>query len=353
MSRFSTILTLSFLLVLSACKKDEMPELVESNEPVFMVKGKIGQEEINIVAGDDNQYMYTGFDERNGVNLFYGDISNNNSSFKLTIHDGNLDNDNLELITNQPQFAFTRNAVTPTFQFAIDSFANNVKIDAIDWYVNGDYYSSNSITLYEHGLFNICAEVTFVDGEVANLCNDVILGYKKHAIGQPVHIVGSTGRLSVFNNTIYPIDNVEWYVNGVLFSDAIELSTSAFTGRVPITVIVNYSNGVQRTKSIMVDFDLEGKFIQDFSFAENINPLNNDYSLDLRFEIDGETWISNIPENDSLFVEISKYEKYKENVDGIPVSIANGLINCKLKRLSDGMIRDAELDLTFGFPQNF
>lgn len=330
-----------------------MPELVESNDPVFMVKGKIGQEDIKIVAGDDNQYMYTGFSERNGVDLFYGDISNENSSFKLSIHDGNLDNEHLELITNKPQFRFTRNAVQPTFQYAIDSFANSVKIAAIDWYVDGDYYSSNSITLYDHGLFNICAEVTYEDGEVAKLCNDVILGYEKHAIGQPVHIVGSTGRLRVFNNTVYPIDNVEWYINGTLFSDAVELSTSAFTGRVPITVIVKYSNGVERTKSIIVDFDLEGKFIQDFSFAENTNPLNNDYSIDLRFNINGETWISNIPENDSTFIDINKYMKYKNNVDGIPVSIAEGVINCKLKRLSDGMIRDAELEMTFGFPENF
>lgn len=353
MSRISTILTLISLLLFTACKKDEMPELVESNDPVFKVEGKIGQQKVQIIAGDNNQYMYTGFDERKGVNLFYGDIENENSSFNMTIHDGNLDNDDFELITNKPKYAFTRNAVQPLFQFAIDSFANSLKINAINWYVDGEFYSSNSISLYDHGLYNICAEVTFEDGDVETICNDVILGYKKHAIGQPVHIVSTTGRLLVYNSTTYPIDNVLWYVNENLYGDGLELSTSDFTGQVKIKAIVSYGNGVVREKTILVDFDLEGKFIQDFSFAENINPLNNDYSIDLRFDINGETWVSNIPENDSTFINIKKYVKYKDNIDGIPVSIADGQFKCQLKRLSDGMIRDAEFDFTFGFPENF
>lgn len=353
MNKIKAIFFLGVMLLASSCQKDDMPEVVQSNDPVFTIKGKIGQEEVNIVAGDDNQYMYTGFDIRNRVDLFYGDISNENSSFKLTVHDGNLDNDKLALITNKPSFGFTRSAVQPTFEFAIDSFANSVKIGGIDWFVNGQFYSSNSITLYEHGIFDICAEVTFIDGETKTLCNEVILGYKKHAIGEPVHIVTNTGRLRVYNNTVFPMESISWYIDGQYISDALELSTTDYSGIVTVTAEITYGNGSTRTKSIVVDFDLQGRFIQDFSAMENINPLDNDYTLDMRFDINGEIWVSDIPENDTAHFEVNKYEAYKDNVDGIPVSIANGTINCYLKRLSDGMLREAELEMTFGFPENF
>lgn len=339
-------------LVIFSCTKDDLPETVKSNDPVFMVKGSLGDQEIEIIAGDDNQYMYTDFSERERVKLFYGDINNGSNSFKISVHDGNLDNEKLELLTNKPEFKITRSSDVPIFQYTIDSFANETKINSIEWFVNGDFYSQNMIQLYDHGIYDVCAKVTYNDGEIAELCNEVILGYKKQAIGQPIHIIGNTGRLFVSNNSTFLIDNVQWFIDGELVSESQEFTTSAYTGIVEVTAIVNYSNGVTREKSIVVDFDQEGRFIQDFSYAENMSDLENDYTADIRFEYEGDIWVSDIPENDNASIVITKYEKYKENINGIPVSIAHGTLNCKLKRLSDGEIKEASLDLTFGLPQN-
>lgn len=344
-----------FLIVtitLASCDKDDLPETVKSNDPVFMVKGSLGTENIEIIAGDNNQYMYTDFSERERVKLFYGDINNGDNSFKISVHNGNLDNEKLELLTNKPEFKITRSSDVPIFQYTIDSFANETKINTIEWFVNGDFYSQNMIQLYDHGIYDVCAKVTYNDGEVAELCNEVILGYKKHAIGQPIHIIGNTGRLFVSNNSTFLIDNVQWYIDDALVSESQEFTTSSYTGIVNVTAVVHYSNGVTREKSIVVDFDQEGRFIQDFSYAENMSDLENDYTADIRFKYKGEIWTSDIPENNNAAISISKYEKYKENINGIPVSIAHGTLDCKLKRLSDGEIRDASLKITFGLPQN-
>jgi PKD repeat protein len=62
MKRIVYILIL--LISISSCKKDELQEAIVDN-PEFFIAGSVGGSDINLVAGDNQYYMYSSFEEKN------------------------------------------------------------------------------------------------------------------------------------------------------------------------------------------------------------------------------------------------------------------------------------------------
>ena len=73
-------------LALNSCKK-HVPDMPESNNPVFRVDGTFDGVDFTMIAGDDNAYMHTSSEIENRVHLFQGDLSDGVNSIQLEIYD--------------------------------------------------------------------------------------------------------------------------------------------------------------------------------------------------------------------------------------------------------------------------
>jgi hypothetical protein len=88
MNKFLAFLTLSILI--ASCKKQEIKDPPIGNNPVFKAFGSIGNSNLQIVAGDNDYKMETGFYYLNGIENYFGSLNNTENQLKIVFKDGFL-----------------------------------------------------------------------------------------------------------------------------------------------------------------------------------------------------------------------------------------------------------------------
>ncbi len=73
------------ILLLASCKKDPLPELPDSNEPYYSVRGLVDEDSINWVVGLNQATITHGVTEMNGVQTFYGQINSPQTGMALKV----------------------------------------------------------------------------------------------------------------------------------------------------------------------------------------------------------------------------------------------------------------------------
>lgn len=332
MIRFAFILLLFLAVGLTSCKKDEI-QLPESNNPIFRVDAQFNGEELSAVAGDDGFYMYTMTKEVNGVRVFSGELENEDIKIEVGFYDGNIDNKNHDLFNelnnssiwsicyNQPLSILDKNA-----------FPNADNIDNIVWVVNGQTYSE-VVEIKEPGLYHVCAIVNFMDGDSDNLCEDIIVGFERSANCRINHFLNQEGKMSAWlGNIVGNIVEVNWYMEDSLIGTGAEMTTPVDGNRYELKAVVQFDNGVTRTKTVLVDGAIENKHIDDFSIFEkelyNINP--RDYNLRILITKDGLVYSSEKCDNSNATINITGIDFYDINSSGNKAYKLTAEINCNL-----------------------
>jgi hypothetical protein len=340
-------------LLISSCKKHTIDQ-PNSTDPVFTAEGTIEGAAFNLVAGDDNAYMFTSIEEENGVPVFTGNLSNGNLSIEMGIYDGLIDIPIHEAVNSLPvDHIFSKKSTTPVAVLSKEDFPNVDVIHEVTWSVEGFSDSLNTFTIMEPGKYQVCANITFVDTSTDVLCAELILGYKRHANCTIKHFLNQNGTLTPW--VVDPqvaIEKVEWFLDNVLVSEETEFAYDSLpSGNHVLRAQVNFENGVKRTKSMIVDGDLSGKFIDDLTFFETntLALLHRDFNIRLKLEENGVTYVSDITNNSVNTVSFDDVTYYGKDASGNSVYKVKAHIVATVQDVQNvNGSRDLEFDTTFG-----
>ena len=326
---------------LTSCKKEVVEDPIEPSTPVFKVDGTLGSEDFSVAAGNDNFYMSTYSQIVNGVELFSGKLSDGDFEIEMGVFNGNIDLPQELLADNLPmELHFAALSSQPVFQLSKQMFPNSNYIESIKWYVDGVFAGNNSLVIQEPGKYSICAEVSFISGNEGTVCNEVIVGYEKHAGSILRHYVSPGGDLQVWlEEQGVPISSVKWYFDDEFVSDDLKLMDEIDDEIHVVKAEVSYANGVVRSKSVLLDGTACGSYRDDFSIFENA-PVgySRDYSITLTVRKNGVEFTSiNILNNQANF-EVIDLNYYGKNAAGKAVFKISAEVECNLRNNSNGQI---------------
>jgi hypothetical protein len=336
---------------LTACRKEVVEDPIEPNEPVFRADGTLGYDDFSVVAGDDNFYMSTFTQTVHGVELFSGKLSDGNFEIEMGVFNGNIDLPAGSLPENLPsQLYFAGIPQQPVLQLSKQMFPNSDLIDQIKWYVNGQYAGMNTMVINEPGKYSVCAEVSFMSGNEGVVCNDMIVGYQKNASSVLRHFVSPGGDLQVWlEEPTVPISSIDWYFDDNYAGSSDKLIDEIDDDIHSVKAVVTYSNGVVRSKSMLLDGSAGGGYLDDFSIFENSpTPYSRDYAVTLIVRKNGVDYTSmNAPNNGSSF-QVQDVQYYDQNTSGNPVVKLTASLDCMLRNNSTGEIVPFSGTVQFG-----
>ena len=343
-------------LLFSSCKKHTIDQ-PNSTDPVFKAEGTMSGGILNLVAGDDNAYMYTDIYEENGVQIFSGNLSNGDLSIEMGIFDGLVDMPDPQSINSLPiSHMFSRNSTTPLAILTKNSFPNVDMIDYIGWSIDGVQQSTtnDTVTIMDPGVYNVCADIIFTDQSSAYLCSELVLGYKRHANCTIKHFLSLDSTLTVgIEDPQVEIEKVEWFLDNVFVSDEPEFTHSNFpSGNHVLRAQVNFENGAKRIKSMILDGDLHGHFIQDLSlFETNISVLlNRDFNVRLKLESNGISYRSDLADNSANKITFDEISYYGKDAGGNSVYKVKAHVVATVQDIQDvNNTRELDFQTTFGF----
>ena len=358
-TRFSIIkmkklLYIFSLLLLFSCKKEKLPELPNSNSPIFTIEGTIDGQTISVNAGQDNYFMHSEEFEFHNVTQRKGRLSNEENTFEITLSDGIVDVPNSTFdLSSVSHLAITEMPSTPLLYLDKSDLANGEFIEHITWMVDGEIYTSQGpLVIYEPGIYDICADVTFIDQSEATSCSEVILGYDKNAKGALKFILGQNNTLLAFFDTPeYEIDHVDWYINDSLIStDKVNLSVPMTMNECNLKGIVYYSNGVIRTRTAYINKLNTEYYIQDLTAFENQSSISWDFKLHLDILLNGQHYQGVESTTNSTQLQVISVQEYGHNVNGDKVLLVKGILNAPLFHLESESLVNASLTLSFALP---
>ncbi len=309
-------------LIFPSCDKHSV-NVPQSNDPVFRADGTIDSEPFQLIAGDDNAFMFTSIETDNNVPIFSGKLSNGNFSIELGIYDGMIDMPIHNILTSFPaEHIFSRKSTSPLAILARESFPNSDLITEVTWSLDGGPLIFNTLTIMKPGKYSVEANISFIDGSSSVLSSELIFGYARHANFHIKHFLNQNGTLSAWvEDPQVAIEKINWFLDDSLISTQSEFSFHGLTSTNHILrADVHFANGVKRTKNMLVDGSLSGKFIDDLSFFESgaLSLINRDFNVRLKLEKNGVTYMSdevNSSLNTVSFSEISYYGKDSNGED--------------------------------------
>jgi hypothetical protein len=343
-------------LLLTSCNKHKL-DIPQSNDPVFKVVGTIDGAELNLVAGDDNAFMFTSIETENNVSVYTGKLSNGNMSIEIGLYDGLIDIPEHSVINSLPQLLnFSRKSTSAIAVLDKDAFPNSDIIASVNWVVDNGEAIVNSTDVYtitEPGKYGVCATINFIDGSSDKLCSELILGYARHANFYIKHFLNQNGTLSAWvEDPQVEIDKIEWFLDDTLISSESELSYAELSGfNHVLRTDVYFVNGVRRTKQMLVDGSLSGKFIDDLTFFETgtLALLNRDFNVRLKLEQNGVTYTSAESNNSMNSVSFSDISYYGKDVNGNDVyKVKAHVVATVSDVLNINGSRQLDFDATFG-----
>lgn len=339
--------------LMSSCEKHNIV-VPQSNDPVFTAKGTIDAAEFELVAGDDNAFMFTSIENEHGVPVYTGNLSNGNLSIELGIYGGLVDIPIHKVLNSFPaQHNYSRKSTSPLAILSKESFPNVDVIDHVIWEIDGETQASNTVTIYDPGKYQVCANIVFVDQSSSVLCSELILGYARHANFTIKHFLNQNGTLSAWvEDPQVEIEKINWYLDDVLISSESEISYPQLSNSNHVLrADVNFANGVKRSKNMLVDGGLTGKFIDDLTFFETgtLSLLNRDFNIRLKLEQDGVTYSTDQTNNSMNTVSFSDITYYSKDANGNDVFKVKAHIAATVLDVQNvNGSKSLEFDTTFG-----
>ena len=346
-------LFLGFLLIISACKKNEIIPPPGSSTPVFTAVGTFGNEVINLQAGDNGVVMNTETLLYNGVDFFKGNLGNDAFDLEIGIFGGDFDIQNTTLPDFSPQsevsFAYVA-PQPPMLVLSKDSLPNSEIINEVEWIVNGVVQPVlNNLVINSPGKYQICAHVTFTDMTESTLCNEMIVGFKQNASFELEFVMGQDHNLMAWiDPSIGTIQSVKWFQDGIEISNSSQLNKYIEDGSHLIQAEVLFTNGVKSLRSILVDAELYGKNIFDFTKLSSPFPIEWDFKSKLKLVKNGIEYFSHQTPNSGNKITISDVKYFGLNSLGKAVYILTGEIQVNLKSNLSSVVIPLNLDISFG-----
>lgn len=339
-------------LFLYSCDKHSV-SVPQSNDPVFKAEGTIESDPFTLVAGDNNAFMFTYIEMENNVSIFTGKLSNGDLSIELGIYDGLIDKPTHNIVNSLPsEFIFSRKSTSPLAVLSRESFPNSDLIYSVSWTVDGVTYP-DVLTIMNPGKYIVRADISFIDGSSNVLTSELIFGYKRHANFHIKHYLNQSGMLIAWvEDPQVDVEKIEWYLDDNFISDESKITVNQLTQVSHVLrADVNFANGVRRSKNMLVDGSLSGKFIDDLSFfeASALSLIDRDFNIRVKLEQNGVTYSSGEVNNSLNTVTFSDISYYGKDGNGNHVYKVKAHIVANVKDVQNvNGTRLLEFDATFG-----
>ena len=344
---------LVFVLFFVSCKKQKVETIPESNAPVFYMDGLLAGQPINFTAGDNGMEMKYGIELRNGVHYSFGEITNGLNSVKLGIYDGNVA---LNEFAGNIKIGDTLFMATKFNENLANlwkgNFANDLNISNIDWYVNGIFKGSNQVFINEPGVYEICGNFTFNNGDSKNVCNTLFLGFEQDLNFAIRHFMADNGDLKLWlDGDLQNFDQVDWYIDDSLVACSPNYSGNIGNNQKEISAIVHHHNGAVLKKNIVVDGTFSGNFVEDFDVNKLVVLGSNwDYSVGLEITKNGEKYSSFEVANYKSMLIIKDMSVYEITANGQIITKIQAKVDAKLKSMQSGNTVNLNFNTSFAIP---
>jgi hypothetical protein len=340
---------LSLGLILASCKK-EIVEIPESNTPLFVISGKIGEENINYTAGNDGALFANSISTINGVSYYAGTLTQGDTEIELGMYRGDNDFSNLVIdnVLEMNQMSFASLPAEPLFEMKREYFANESNIKEIKWFVDGEYAGTNTLKIFDPGKYTVCAQVLYTNKYASEICNEIILGYERSNEFELKFSLDADNQLSSWIESTGQVAEIKWYLNDQLVSKATTLSTIAASVFNLLRAEITFANGSKRVRTVMIDGTQSDCSIEDFAKIEQYDNLSWDYKLKLNIKHKGDEYSSLNVDNSTGSVQVNSIHYYGPDPQGNPVYIISGVLDAKVKSKSTNDILSVKLNISWG-----
>lgn len=352
MQRTSVYLLL--LLSLFSCRKDDLPVMPPSNDPIFRITGDIAGSPIEFIAGMEGAVLTSETINLQGVPHLSVTLGNSSNSFHLMLASGDMDMPESLLFdpSTLEDWMLTGDPAEPLMVISKYNLSNSSHIQSIQWRVNGIAQDSEVVKINEPGIHELCASITFLDNKESEICQEVILGYKKNARNHLRFLKGQDNVIiAFFDNPDHTIHRIDWFINDSLIpTDKLNLILPVQFNRYTLTGIVYNSNGVVRKKTVFIDRINTMNYIEDLTAFEH--QYNHDWDYKARIQLkhleknyssaltSGEISITHV-ENHSVLGQSIHYKKVHGEY--------SGKMQCK----EDNTFIHVNLNLVIAIPEKF
>lgn len=349
----ASLIFVALVVIISACKKHEIVPPPGSSTPVFTAVGTFGTQQIELRAGDANVVMTTESALLNGVDFFKGILGNEEFKLEIGLFGGDVDIQNppVPTFSNQSAILFGNlSQQSPLYSVKKDSLPNSNFISQIEWEVDGVLQPVlNDLSILNPGKYQVCAHIKFTDNTETTLCNEVIVGFKPNAVFDLEFVLGQDHNLMAWiDPELGVVQSVKWFQNGILVSNLNQLNMYIEDDSHLIQAEVLFTNGVRSLRGVIVDADLTGKNIFDFSKFSDVYPLEWDFKAKLKVIKNNIEYFSHTTPNDESKIVVENVQYFGLNTSGKPVYILKGHLNVNLKSNIAPTIIPLDLDVSFG-----
>lgn len=351
--KYSILLSAFAVLFLSSCKKDVI-EIPASNDPVFRVDGAMSGGAFSLIAGDDNAYMHTMTSVENGVNVFSGRLSNDEFSIEIGVYDGLLDYISHEALgqivsDNTPDFAHSSGQ--PIAELNAELLDDLQNVSQVNWYVNSELAGIDFAYIYEPGIYNVCAKVTFNDNSTIEYCNELIIGYERSAncnIQSNVNVAGDL--IASIQGATSNITDIKWFLDNYPIGTDIYLNLPVSAQLHRLKAEITFANGVKRIKESIIDGSIANRDLSDFTIFETnqVQLPSRDFNVKVSIVRNGKFYNSLPADNGASTIQITGIEYYGENTAGNRVYKVSADISAMVQESSSFKETAINLSTTFG-----
>lgn len=342
------ILTLlGIFLILSACKKTDIPDISDSKAPLFKIEGTLGDMPIKIQAGINDAYMFTEVKTFNNLPLYTGELGTKLSSFQIYLFSSDID---IPYKTGKFNALEAYPISMPygeetLLKIAAEDFYNHDIISNINWTIDGVAQNSSTLEIFEPGKYNICAEVIFNTGIKTKTCNSVNVGYKQNANAQ-IHyqLNENNSYFSLESDT--EVSTVKWFINNQQISSESSFSSNDLPEDFHLKAEVQFTNGTQLSREIYINRANNENSVEDFTSLGYHTDIEWDNAMDIKIHHNGNYYRAINNSNSSLIVE--EIKNFKNNKNGEKVKLIIGEINTQFINLETQEVIDGSFKIQFG-----
>jgi len=334
-------------LVLTACKKD-LPEIQNTNEPVFYVRGNIDGQEIHFDAGDSDYLMESSKWYWQNVPVYQGRLFNPTNSFVLNIIGGDvLSGEQIEPLLALTELRGAYNGET-SVELNVSQLVNSSGIGGAIWDLNG-VTSGESLFISEPGVYTLGLNTVGIPN--TNISNELVIGYKAGLFKLKATVQNQLVSVRILENE-FEIDHVKWeYGIQELETSEGEVDLQLLTGSNELKATVRFTNGKERVRKIIVG---QG---QNISVEDFIFPLESqfqeyfDYTMFTDFKLDTEIYTSLYAiQQDAFPLIITEKEVFEDPWSGNQVLKVSFNLVMMLRKESNGQLVDASFEGVVALP---
>ena len=213
---FNYLLLVASIVFLVSCKKDPLPELPDTNEPYYSVRGLVNGDSINWVVGVNQTTITHGVSEMNGVQNFYGQINSLPDEMALKIEilrpEIIFDGTSIDAISGSQLSFLVHKPGAVKFNFGINYGQLNYLLVKNEM---NEYVMMDHVEFSEFGIHNVGLKFTDFGSESFTL--PVKYGFEEQELVAGFNSFGDGNILTVNPETLEGTH--QWILDGLLVSE--------------------------------------------------------------------------------------------------------------------------------------